>query len=552
MDLQEKLRGYVEQFNRDDDETIVNEVSNAQAGGWLRERVPRIAVPDAEIERTYYFRWWTYRKHIRRTPEGHVLSEFNTVKELPWSKKYNAIACAAGHHVDEGRWLRENAFLDDYIRFWYDGDTASLHRYGNWLEAAVSGLCRLRGDWSLGGAVLDRMLESWVYLEQTQLHDCGAVYSIDDRDGQEYSVGGSGFRPTMNSYMYGGAKGIAEIARMTGKSTLAREYENKAARLAAAADPLLWDEAARFYKTRPLDAMRHDVWIPPVRPPHMDAREICGFFPWRFHMAPAGREDAFRQLLDPEGFFGKVNATTCERRHTDYLVTTDERVFDAWMRRYDRSPYNFGKDPAKDEEFRRKKLRGDWLYNGPYGVHMHGCQWNGPSWAYSTSLMLGAAAALLADYPPQSAFTKADYLLLLHRYAASHKRVTEDGRTVSWADEAQDPDTGEWMTRKVYYERRRTIPGIEFPYGIDRGKDYNHSSFCDLVLDGLFGVRPTAESIRVVPLFPAEWPYALLEDVRVHGKCLDVRYTREDGYTVKLDGETAFRAAAPEPCELPG
>ena len=55
-----------------------------------------------------------------------------------------------------------------------------------------------------------------------------------------------------------------------------------------------------------------------------------------------------------------------------------------------------------------------------------------------------------------------------------------------------------------------------------------------------------------MPLFPPDWPYARLEDALVHGKRLDIRWDPGDGYTVTLDGETAFRAAAPGPCELPG
>ena len=33
----------------------------------------------------------------------------------------------------------------------------------------------------------------------------GLFYQIDDRDGMEFSAGGSGARPTINSYMYGDA-----------------------------------------------------------------------------------------------------------------------------------------------------------------------------------------------------------------------------------------------------------------------------------------------------------------------------------------------------------
>jgi len=51
----------------------------------MRENVPLADLPDADMERTYYFRWWAYRKHIRRAPAGFVISEFQD--DVPWAGK---------------------------------------------------------------------------------------------------------------------------------------------------------------------------------------------------------------------------------------------------------------------------------------------------------------------------------------------------------------------------------------------------------------------------------------------------------------------------------
>ena len=61
--LIESLNQYVAAFNAVDDETVCNLVSNAHAAEFLCEQVPLIDLPDKELERVYYFRWWTYRKH---------------------------------------------------------------------------------------------------------------------------------------------------------------------------------------------------------------------------------------------------------------------------------------------------------------------------------------------------------------------------------------------------------------------------------------------------------------------------------------------------------
>ncbi len=60
------LSEYVRQFNADDDERYTNAIPNTAAEAFLRENIPMFECPDKEIERTYYFRWWTYRKHLRR------------------------------------------------------------------------------------------------------------------------------------------------------------------------------------------------------------------------------------------------------------------------------------------------------------------------------------------------------------------------------------------------------------------------------------------------------------------------------------------------------
>jgi len=108
----EKYQHYVDSFNRNDQETTVNYLSNEKAWNWMVETVPFFDCPDKSLEEIYYFRWWTFRKHIKQTPEGIILTEFLPL--VPWAGKYNSISCAAGHHFYEGRWMRERSYLDDY------------------------------------------------------------------------------------------------------------------------------------------------------------------------------------------------------------------------------------------------------------------------------------------------------------------------------------------------------------------------------------------------------------------------------------------------------
>src|SRR5580765_3040553 len=70
------LKPYLERFNADDHETIREAFPNGEAWGFLNANIPLFECPDKEMERTYYFRWWTFRKHLKETPDGWVVTEF--------------------------------------------------------------------------------------------------------------------------------------------------------------------------------------------------------------------------------------------------------------------------------------------------------------------------------------------------------------------------------------------------------------------------------------------------------------------------------------------
>ena len=101
MGMHELLEKYVQKFNEQDEELTVQHISNKDAYGWLKEQIPYFECSDKEVEETYYFRWWVYRKHVKETPEGYIITEF--LPDVYWAGNYNSINCAAGHHIYEGR-----------------------------------------------------------------------------------------------------------------------------------------------------------------------------------------------------------------------------------------------------------------------------------------------------------------------------------------------------------------------------------------------------------------------------------------------------------------
>ena len=88
----------------------------------------------------------------------------------------------------------------------------------------------------------------------------------------------------------------------------------------------------------------------------------------------------------------------------------------------------------------------------------------------------------------------------------------------------------------------------------DMGVDYLHSTFCDLVLSGLIGIRPEVNgTVRVRPLVPTSGPMAwerfAADHVLVRGKVLSVvwdktgdAYRRGKGMRVLGDGRLAAKS----------
>ncbi|MCL2710080.1 MAG: hypothetical protein FWE95_04290, partial [Planctomycetaceae bacterium] len=371
----------IEQFNADDNELFQTYIPNEKAWDFLSANIPFFDYPDKEIERTYYFRWWTYRKHIRQTEWGYIITEF--LPDVPWAGKANAISCAAGHHFREGRWLYDQKYLNDYAHFWLRKGGA-VRSYSFWIADSLWQQYLVTGDSALAKELLPDLIANYEAWEKERLDPNGLFWQIDDRDGMEYSIGGSGYRATINSYMTADAMAIGYVAMLFAKDEeTTKRFIEKASRIQELINTKLWDDEAKFYKVAPR------VENPADSLQLADVREQHGFTPWYFcdGMIPLPEYNvAWEQLLDPQGFYAPFGPTTAEQRHPRFRVA----------------------------------------YTG------HECQWNGPSWPYSTSITLTALTNVIhrekmRRHDADVETLREAFIETLRIYANSHRIQTEDG-----------------------------------------------------------------------------------------------------------------------------
>jgi hypothetical protein len=380
------FRHYFADFERDEKEMLGD--APPLPWDWFEQNIPLLDVPDKELEETYYFRWYAFQKHIVRTPNGFLISEF--LDNVPWAGKFNAIDAAAGHQLREARWLRNPEYAEDYAKFWF-GPNGEPRKYSFWAADSVYQVYLATGDKQFAIGLLPALEKNYRSWEATHQDANGLFWQIDDRDGMEYTISGNGDRPTINSYMYGDADAISYIAEMARQVQISEQYRAKAEHLRDLIDGHLWNPHDKFYETVPRNAS--SGWS--------GVRELIGFIPWYFNLPSTKYDVAWKFLFDPQEFAGRYGPTTAER-----------------------SSPRFG-----------------------YAVQ-HECLWNGPSWPFATTQTLVALANLL-NGPDQSEVNSSDYDRLLTIYAHSQHLQLPDGRSIPWIDEDLDADTGKWIARNI-------------------------------------------------------------------------------------------------------
>lgn len=470
------FKHYIEKFNRQDTLDLhfnavpgTTMISNADTWNFLEANIPFFECPDQDIEEVYYYRWWTFRKHIKKTPEGFIITEF--MPNVSWADKYNTIPCAAGQHFREGRWLHDPKIVRDYGDFWLRKGGDPYH-YSFWIADSYLQLQMVHPDDSLLINILPDLVANFKEWENRRRAPDGLFWQEDGQDGMEVAIGGTGKRPTINTYMFSSARAIATIAQMKGDLKLSDQYSKEAEKIRQLTLEKLWDKKDFFFKV-----------IPKGTDSLSSARELLGYLPWYLELVPKnmGYEKAWSQLMDPKGFYAPFGPTTAEQRHPGFKVS----------------------------------------YEG------HECQWNGPSWPFANAQTLTALANVLNDYP-QNVITKQDFFETLKIYTTSHRfrQIPPSGDPIVtdqlWIDENLNPFTGDWLAR-TRMEVQNHNHGFK-----ERGIYYNHSTFNDIIITGLVGLRPSLDNLLTVnPMIPDSWDWFCLDNILYKGHLITILWDRD-------------------------
>ncbi|WP_462251220.1 MGH1-like glycoside hydrolase domain-containing protein [Ferruginibacter sp.] len=454
-----------------EDENIKQAIPNDSAWNWMQKNIPLFECPQQNFEEIFYYRWWTLRKHIKKTEKGFVFTEF--LVQRSYADKYNLIASALGHHIYESRWLHDKKYMDDNLKVWYRGNDGKplkkLRFYSSWNMDAIYNRYLVNNDKKFVVDLLPDLEGDYAEWEKEKMGANGLYWQYDVRDAMEETISGGrkekNPRPSINGYMYGNAMALGKIGRLDENNNHWLVYYAKADSIKNALQLKLWNRNHNFFEVR---KEQGDTLA--------NVKEEIGFIPWYFNMPDKDYNIAWKSLTDTKIFCAPFGITTADRSHPLFRT--------------------------------------------------HGCckcEWDGAVWPFATSQTLTAMANLLNNYK-QDYVADSNYFLLLNTYVESQYY-----RGCPYIGEYLDEKTGYWLK------------GDE-----ERSRYYNHSTFNDLIITGLVGLRPRADdSIVVNPLLPAnKWDWFCLDNVLYHGKIITiiwdktgVKYKKGKGLSVFVNGK---------------
>ncbi|MEA5360795.1 LamG-like jellyroll fold domain-containing protein [Amycolatopsis sp., V23-08] len=466
---------------------------------WYEANIPFVDLPDATMQSVYYYRWRVFKEHLRYTDpaDGWISTEF--LDCCGYAAPYQAINAAAGHQLTEGRWLRDPGYGQDYLKFWLTGPGAGPKPATDDVNADTT-------DWAHEYSV---WLATSAYGQAQVSGDFAPLRELLPALVRQYRGWDKQFNADLGLYWSVPVWDAMEFSASSYESpepyhggagyrpTLNSYQYGDAVAISRIADSLGDHRLAGEYAQRAAKlkgALQKWLWDPKRG----------------FYYAMARDDNPDHRLSGSREQIGYLPWMFGAAQPADAT---------AWSQLLDPSGFASAFGPTTAER------------RSPFFMKDAGscCRWDGPSWPFATSQTLTGLANLLDDYPAQRTVSKEDYAAALATYARTQ---TKNGKP--YVAEAHDPDRDAWI-----YD------------GQNHSEDYNHSTYTDLVLSGLIGLRPqTDDTLQVRPLTPSTWDHFAAENVPYHGHNVTVLWDRDGkhygqgaGMRLYVDGRLVQRSA---------
>jgi len=465
---------------------------------WWFDDVPVLETSDPLLDRVWWYRWFILRRNLARPavgalpglvvyegrshkmtknpwrPEGWEFSKLIPLStpmhalELRWrgggDEAVAALHALLGHQAPDGQLVSGTA-------------TDSMHAYANFAGWAAGQVALLHGADRLRDVL--PLLAAQVRGEAEHLAGAdGLPVQVDHRlTGKEYQpsfwyftgypenpMDPAGRTPLKRVdravYQYLNARGVAALSARLDPPAAA-EFEKIADQLRDSISGKMWDPGTEFF----VDLHHQSDARAPVR-------NVVGFYPWWTDIADGvGPEPLVRALRDPDGFGTPNPVPSTERRNA-----------------------MFGSG-------------GGWGKLFPKG--RNGCMWNGPTWPYTSSVVLDAVGRTSRANGHE---LDALFAELLGSFVRLHF-AGRDGRS-PYLVEHYDSLTGE--------------PISDEP-------DYNHSYLIDLLVRYVAGITVTQGRLTVDPL-DVGLDRLSLRGVQVLGRRVDVEWSHGEPVSLVVDG----------------
>lgn len=429
------------------------------------------------------------------------------------ASKLQSIPDSAGHHIVEGRWLRNPQYTKDLIQLYTRGglEIVSGITYTHYVHRAIYEHAQAIGDTSFLLSQLEGMEKTFDLWNVTIDPTVGLYHRNPLQDAQEYSligylVGGPNggpmqnwidpandyntiwlgpetYRPDFNAYMVAAASSIAEVARLSGNTSLAQQWNSTSATIYSRMENFLYDAGINF-------------WIDVAQGSNYRAigRQLIGYFPYRFDVGTDRTKIAGLEAgLDTQHFITEFGPTTLEQISPYYLAEKNTTYC---------------------------------------------CLWQGQSWPFSTSVYL-ITLAKLARTNASSVVTPALFQDAFHKYTMTNYK---DG--YPYTAESHYPVIDTWSGDTT-----------------NHSEHYLHSTYLDNFFTNLIGVIPTLDDrLELRPLVPSNWSYFAIENLPYHGSLISIlwdasgshytSFNHSIGLSVYSNGRLLYNQRTLAPCNI--